>query len=516
MKKKILLRAMAIIIAISTTACSQEDYPDGNNNVGQTQTLSLNVLDGGRQADDAVTRAAITGLTTSFEVGDQIGVYVVNSSGTITNANVAFTLGATGWTSATSLAYNDQNSYYAYYPYQSTLSGGRSASSSYAGSSADDFFSAAITAWTPSTTQNTKALFNAADLMVAKGVGSSDGTVTFSMTHKMGLALMEVGSYSYSLSSDATYTWSAKPAITGCSPYNVRGYSHLVVKPSSTTTILGNSITVAAGYAKHFTFTGSATHTLQVGDIYYSDGSISRPAEASRYTDKTPVGVISYLNDGTSYSNSVCQNKSHALVQALQTAGTGRWGPGEYINDEWVSTEEDPLINEPDMTDITTMTLLLSDVDGIANTDKLVAKHGDGTGVGQYYVAGYLARTYSAERPADATEWFLGAAGQWAAIFNGLSQTAVSKDVIDASTPWWTWLNTNVTYAEASAALYTAYKALFTNAGGWFADTWFWSSSEYSQYYAVAFALRGGESNGLYVNYNGKYYGYYVRPFLAF
>ena len=507
------IRIIAIWLCAASLAmmssCAKDDAPKEIASRGMlTITLSQESY---RQ--DAITRAnnALEGM--SFGVGDQIGIYATNSNGMVVVANIPFTLTATGWTTTGNITYAPDFTYYAYYPYKSTLSGAPTVGTTISTPTADAFFNDAITAWTPAADQSTKAAFNGSDLMVAKGHHRTNKTISFTMSHKMALAVLDITQTRY-LTTDASYTWTEKPTFTTNIPYNNRNYYLYLVRPQTNTTVCDNTINIVAGSAKKYTFNISSPYTMQVGDVYYSDGAISRPDNQDDY--KTVIGVISYLNDGTSYSNNVCQGKSHALVQALQTAGTGRWGPGEYINYEWVSTEEDPLINEPDMTDITTMTLLLSDVDGIANTDKLVAKHGDGTGVGQYYVAGYLARTYSAERPADATEWFLGAAGQWAAIFNGLSQTAVSKDVIDASTPWWAWLNNNATYHDASVATYNAYKALFTNAGGWFNDASFWTSSEYSQGYAVNFKLDGGESRGLLVYIYSKYYVLYVRPFLCF
>lgn len=56
-------------------------------------------------------------------------------------------------------------------------------------------------------------------------------------------------------------------------------------------------------------------------------------------------------------------------------------------------------------------------------------------------------------------------------------------------------------------------KALVRAGGEPLKKSWYWSSSEYSSYYAWRSYLN--LSYGLY-DYYGKYYNYYVRPVLAF
>ena len=131
---------------------------------------------------------------TDFKEGESIGLYVVNSKNTIEGENLKCVKQADG-----SWKIGDGNTkylklknykYFAYYPYNAAAPTVDAAKDK-----ADEFFKAMITNWNPVKEQNTKDILLRQDLQVGEGVIDGDAsTLTFNMTHSMGLAVLNLKS----------------------------------------------------------------------------------------------------------------------------------------------------------------------------------------------------------------------------------------------------------------------------------------------------------------------------------
>ena len=131
---------------------------------------------------------------TDFKEGESIGLYVVNSNNEIEGENLECVKQVDG-----SWKIGDGNTkylklknykYFAYYPYNATAP-----KIDITKETADEFFEDMITNWNPVKEQKTEDVLLKQDLQVAKGVIDGDAaTLTFNMTHSMGLAVLNLKS----------------------------------------------------------------------------------------------------------------------------------------------------------------------------------------------------------------------------------------------------------------------------------------------------------------------------------
>lgn len=218
---------------------------------------------------------------------------------------------------------------------------------------------------------------NACDLQIGKATLDDDGcSVSFAMEHAMGLAVLNRESNSvpkhYTLSGypDYTYTWDNGTTTLIPSPKlsdsqklyattNTQGVK--VIPPSAESTFSSASkgddawsgdvkITAVAngvgtGTAKIEATKVDYTYTMEIGDIYYSDGAITKPKDedisAARANGKTPIGVIGYLgNNKWTESGTGSGYGGHALVMCLKNIGsTSATDMGS--NYQWYSSTTD-------------------------------------------------------------------------------------------------------------------------------------------------------------------------------
>ena len=335
--------AILLLFAAGMAGCSEEDtLPGGNTPDSDRCPMTVSVSDGGYTAihpSAPGTRAAEDGYTTRFTAGDKIGLYAVKD-GAIVASNVCLTAetGGSGiaWTGN---AYYEGagTKYYAYYPWQSTLSGSPNASAT----DASGFFANVISQWIPATDQGTYAKYTAQDLMTGSSTSGSkqpDGTysLSFTLTHAMALVVIETPTTKYKLTDASgnslpdydipapdtrfygftpyspavgTYRYLVKPAQSGAGDL-MGSYTATATKEYAVTQ---NSLT-AASYALYKVDGGviEKQYTLQVGDFYYSDGNISQTLDGN----KTCIGVVFSLP-----STTTCYNNKR-LVVALTDAGT--------------------------------------------------------------------------------------------------------------------------------------------------------------------------------------------------
>ena len=353
--------------------CSPLELPDSATDggiVSATQSFSVSVRDGGYSPTDPSphTRATENGYTTTFTAGDKIGVFAVKDGAIVNGVNnlclIATT--TTGSGSGSTLVWKDANgkaplnisgaTYYAYYPYQETLSGSLSPS----GASAPDaatFFADVISQWTPSTAQGTYADYTAQDLMIAQG--SVNGkSLSFPMQHQMSLVVIDLPRTKYTFDnepkipdyiidapdtkfngfapcrmSDGTYRYLVKPATDGLLSGS---YTNFTSDTGATTIEWNFTATIGASNYKTYKVDGAAvttkSHTLTVGDFYMKDGSLLAGTTESLTEEQKAacVGIVYWVGDATAKDQTLRTDHrdcTHGLVVSLG---------GDEENTKWI------------------------------------------------------------------------------------------------------------------------------------------------------------------------------------
>ena len=505
---------------ITTLKMGDLTYPTGWNSVNDGATYKI--------------RTAYDDPNSSVDAG----LFVVNEKKEVIAANVQLTLSGTSWSlpKGSKLKFSPKYSYFVYYPYQANLAGLPAVNTPGSDvSSSTKFFADAIANWKIATDQSTPDKMNACDLQIGKGSLDEDGcSVSFKMEHAMGLAILNRESKSvpkhYILSGYPSYTWdngttTLIPSATlsnGQKLYattNTQGVK--VIPPSAafpfSSTSTGDdawngdvNITAAAngvgtGTAKIKATMVDYTYTMEVGDIYYSDGAMTHQSE-DLASDKTPIGIVGYL--GSNYwTEKDTKEKGiggHALVMCLKTIGsTGstKAAQEDYKNNgdkgakvkayigtgyAWYSLESDA-----DRPNVNSKSLLVNSNNqpygsGYTETDALIKKW-NSDAAAAYYAQNY--KTLPANS-AKCTGWFLPTAGQyyavmtnlgapfsddWTGIWDGNTSTHPNRGFFSNMTTVTTNINDKLKKVGD-----TKYTEFFGSV-----NTWAWTSSEFSSTNAV-------------------------------
>lgn len=357
MKSKIFQIVMTAVCMLSLVACSQEDLDSNVSQETTNESLRFVIYDeagavsggsGSSAAKAAPRRAATNGtsMVTTFEVGDQAGLYVVKN-GSVLYSNVKLTYNVSGfWEAANAIEVTDEITgaqFYAYYPYNEDAQFSASSSEPFA-----DMVSATV----PSGRQNSKSGYEAADIMVtgATTIGEYN-TVQLPMQHQKAMVCVELPNSSYIFTNDgvdpyvvakaenATFTLDG----TSVQPYfdDASQSYRLIVEPGQAQSIkvtfdnngesksfeANNLSSIGKGkYAKYVIDGGASLTemTLQVGDYYCADGNI---ISKDTPTDEIPDNVVGVIfKIGTTETIRAANNNwSHAVVISL-TEKRDKWG----------------------------------------------------------------------------------------------------------------------------------------------------------------------------------------------
>ena len=516
---------------ITTLKMGRLDYPSGWNSVNQI-----------RKAYDP---------SDPNDPNTSAGLFVVNEENKVIEANVQLTYDGTSWSLPTGskLKFSPQYNYFVYYPYQEGGLPGAPAkdASNIDVASADNFFANAIATWKSSKIapdQSTKEKMNACDLQIGKATLDDDGcSVSFAMEHAMGLAVLNRESNSvpkhYTLSGypDYTYTWDNGTTTLIPSPKlsdsqklyattNTQGVK--VIPPSAESTFSSASkgddawsgdvkITAVAngvgtGTAKIKATKVDYTYTMEIGDIYYSDGAITKPKDedisAARANGKTPIGVIGYLgNNKWTESGTGSGYGGHALVMCLKNIGsTSATDMGS--NYQWYSSTTDCVRFKVNTGDLVRSS---SDKDYGSGYKETVTKE-------SAFEAANAAKNYtSLPAPRNkCTGWFLPSAGQYYAVMSQLGG-GISPDTWEINEFFGNMTtvsgNINAALSKVGPNQYTEF---FQGT-----NTWAWTSSEFSPTVAVCIDSGFDDSKGsgsvrFGADGGNKADQRPVRPFLAF
>ena len=484
----------------------------------------------------AATRAVENGYTTAFTEGDACGLYVVRGTETV-YANVKLTAAADDATG--SLVWQPDagavlagglagEQYFLYYPYRADMTGKTAALT---GAAPDDaaFFAPLIAGWEPGMDQSDYAAYTASDLMTAAGAATAgaDNTLllSFPMTHRMALAVIEMPRTVYKFTDDripdytaffpVTYTSSARPLDTGGGTYR-----HLFNPASATVpTIEGSydgggrefAVTpsgIAAGSYKTYRVDGAATdiriHDLQVGDFFLADGRLlPKEADASVVQAANVAGIVFQTDLGRigAKEKEELGGNVHGLVMSVRNAATDQWW-GLDFRDEGLAK----CVTKADN---------YNDISGYGNCEHIRASRGGFNGYG--YLAFKAADGYNAACPVPAatTSWYLPSSGQLWDILRNLGGCPALADAAQQASSdggefrWWGQGN-------VPAALNAWMRKIAAGDKDDFGSyVWLWSSSEYSVADARNWQLSyGGDVNCYRSNKSSSVRD--VRPVLAF
>ena len=531
---------------ITTLNMGSLTYPTGWNSVNDGATHKI------RKAYDEPNSSVDAGL------------FVVNEEkeNKVIDANVQLTYDGTSWSlpAGSKLKFSPQYNYFVYYPYQKGGLPGAPAkdASNIDVTSAEKFFANAIATWKSNNIaddQSTLDKMNVCDLQIGKATLDEDGcSVSFKMEHAMGLAVLNRESKSvpkhYILSGYPSYTWdngttTLIPSATLSNSQKLYATTITqgvkVIPPSVASTFSSTStendawsgdvnITAAAngvgtGTAKIKATKVDYTYTMEVGDIYYSDGAMTHQSEALA-SDKTPIGIVGYL--GSDYwTEKDTKEKGiggHALVMCLKNIGsTGKISIGTRY--AWYSSGSDtgrrPFVDSKDLIVNSNNQTYGS---GYTDTNYLINKWNSEA------AAAYQAKNYKT-LPANSskcTGWFLPSAGQYYAVMTSLGAAFTSD---------WSGIWNGDTSAHPNLGFFDNMKTVTTNINNKLkkvGDTkyteffgtvniWAWTSSEYSASGGVALDsglddLYDGSGTVRFIggDKSSKWGEIPVRPFLAF
>ena len=471
---------------------------------------------------------------TAFAAGDAVGIYVADASG-LKYSNVKLTLGSNGkWTPASRVLLPENCRFYVYYPYSTS----GLANTGKAANDAATFFASGISAWNPNANQSTLANLYNSDLQVAAGVVSTTNasTVNFSMSHQMGLAVINLGQkthYDYRhLSTDANFKWvhasstvTASSSFSGNTPYKKADRNYVAVVKTKAATIFNSVSNVADKWTSSLSYQPSVgavvTHTaasaradnndayvMAVGDVYYSDGDMSHQSE-SLISGKTPIGIVGYIGNNywTEKNTKSSSVGGHALVMCLKTNGsTGTTNHGTSY--QWKTSNTDD-----NRSKVNTSALIVG-----SSTQAYGSGYKESVALNNSaHPAAQGALAYNTlKAPSTSTGWFLPTAGQYYAIMHAIGGYPSSGWNINDFVSNMTTVSSKVNTAlrKVGANNYTEFfQAVYT---------WEWTSTELSAAYTIIVdsGVDDGQGAGsvrfLDEGIDGKMRSRPVRPFLAF
>ncbi len=296
----------ALAGALAMTACSNEmeEQLAENGKNGQNVKFSIGV--------ENLSRTAIADgtLVTSFEPNDEIGIFAYDGE-KLVSSNVKYTYNGSKWTSENAIAAQDgvKLSYYAYYPYDASVTDP---------ASIKDTVSADQTAG-----------FDKNDMLSARNTEAAAGATNISLNFAHAMAMVQV-SLMEGTTSDANATVTLQSILPVTS---------VNAKDGSVTAASGASVGVAMKKAAE-----SLTYRAVVPEQTIKAGSKLLTIVAGGKTfDVTFSKNVSYER-GKFLQITV--NKLNALPDGAEVTISGKlingWAPGE--NPEGGETEEVPLI----------------------------------------------------------------------------------------------------------------------------------------------------------------------------
>ena len=441
-----------MVVSAALASCTQEEIVQNDVPTRQTLNISVNTQDFVSEDGSRATTGTDAGRTTVFAEGDEMGMYVISNDGTVICNNEKFVYNGITWEAANELYYWKNANYIAYYPYNADLTAQNITSvekikTEFAES--DDFY-----------TQNTAEAYEKADLMLAEVKNPANGTIQFDLAHQFSMVEINVPVRKYVTKTGYNYTapvslnWDTPLIIDekAVTPYSTGKGSFRFIVPSATDlelTLNGHlvydegipvnfgsstesqSVNLASGTCKVYNVTYDkissdvVTRDLEVGDYYYSDGSIYPYGnqDDNDLTEPVKNGCIGVIFEvGTGVPNTPW---THGSVLALKSLGQAKWSANKCtVEGNMIETLSDDVTVKSGYE----VTLALVKTSGFLWNDAANLAYNLGKGE---YDSQYAAPVYS-------SGWYLPSIADWVEVIQNLggdtdftlSTTGVSGDVI--------------------------------------------------------------------------------------
>lgn len=477
------------VAAVSFSACSDDDddpKPDPTPDPEPTETylVNLSLTDKGFTFDNSET------FVPGYATGDKAGLFVV-SQGQVIADNIQLTFDGTKWgTNQTISTLDNAALFFVYTPYQADASSKINA----AATDAATFFASFSDYATPRADQSDfSASVRPYDVTIAAATVSNravsattDLNLTASADHLLAVSSWELpGGTSYTTSSGFTYSapgdkataTSIKDGSTEITPAQVNSkpsYFYLPAQNKKLTIAYTNgsesktaevALDAAAGQGTVTAIEGGSTsggtRDLQIGDLYYTDGSVL-PVEQLAELSEAPEGVagVIFCVDPARFSDSEKEllGEVHALVvsakmgQASQggaypnyitwndaydfsTQTGGDDGAGRYsdnIEDPNYPGLYLPLIEDRNSY-MSSYEINNADIDGYKYTNIIKTRRANEISKGEYAV--FTALEYLNSRvnvsSAKNTLWYLPSAGQVLDIMRNLGNANATSSTVE-------------------------------------------------------------------------------------
>lgn len=514
-----------MVVSAALASCTQDEIVQ--NDVPTRQTLNISVNTQDFVSEDGSRATTDAGRTTAFVEGDAMGVYVISSDETVICNNEKFVYNGTAWEAANELYYWKNANYIAYYPYNADLT----AQNITKVEEIKTKFAEPVDFYT----QNTAEAYEKADLMLAEVNSPANGTIQFNLAHQFSMVEINVpvrryktteaqGNFEYTAPVSLTWTTALKIGDKEVTPYSTGKGSFRFIVPSGKVsfTLDGcliydegvpvnfgsstepQSINLASGLCKVYNVTYGevkntvVTRDLEVGDYYYSDGSIYPYGNQEGDNDKSKpvkdgcIGVI--FEVGTGVPNTPW---THGSVLALHDSN------GENGIDAWCKWGT--AAN-------TIATNIIADITTPESKTELINKK-NGYAMSYSEELGSVeaiskAKAYTVEVPGDnvTSGWYLPAMGQLLDVVAKLGGVTVSNT--DNMT-------TRGTYSAAIAKISEALVKVDGRAtDGSGAYRW-WSTTEKGTDHVYTLVVNEG-AVGDRTKYNSTGNENYARPVLSF
>ena len=312
--KKILFPLLAVIFGL--LSCSEDIVPNKNDNQGFViRVIDPNGIMSLGSDSSSITRTAYSGLTTTFVQGDEIGIYAVKGT-TVKHSNIKVTYNGSAWVASDFIKYDEHYTYYAYYPYSAS---GLAADFTQTG--IDNIFADGISAWTPVTNQSSQTGLKNSDLMIATGVNTTDNVISFTMQHKMAMAVLNPATLTYCYASDLTTKYNETIEFGTNKPYynsSLNKY-YYIIKPNTNTAVGGVTYNLPAGRytEKNSNDIGSdytLTYEVKTGNGQFNTATTTRPSWITNIVEERvpgqPLNIIFYV-DSTKTSTNVWKTRTN-------------------------------------------------------------------------------------------------------------------------------------------------------------------------------------------------------------
>lgn len=464
-----------MVVSAALASCTQDEIVQNNVPTRQALNISVNTQDFVSEDGSRATTGTDPERTTAFVEGDEMGMYVISSDGTVICNNEKFVYEGSAWKAANELYYWKNADYIVYYPYdesltvESILDVDDTASSEETDPSEEMTIVDALKAKFAGTenfyTQNTAEAYEKADLMLAKVNSPKNGEITFNLAHQFSMVEINVpvrryvttaaqGKFEYTAPASLTWDTPLKIGENVVDPYSTGKGSFRFIVPSGVDlnlTLDGHlvydegvsvnfgsseqlqSINLTSGTCKVYNVTYDGvenkvvTRDLEVGDYYYADGSIYPYGNQEGDHDLTKpvkegcIGVIFEVGTGAPGTD-----WTHGSVLALNNAHSdwSKWGNSGAPKDGNSAGEND-LYNflSGKMDGYTLTGTFTAEVGGLDCAFKKISLFGtEDSSLGEWVFPQYAA-------PVGITSgWYMPSAGQLMAIWSGLGGYTVTTD----------------------------------------------------------------------------------------